>query len=225
MAATYSNFLTQVRSYTEVDSNVLTDQIIQDFIKSVELDVAGKVDYDDLRKYATSNFTAGNRYIVLPSDAIVVRSVQIIDSSNNRIFLEKRDTSYISEFAPNSSTTGTPKYWANWEDNVQQGQVILVAPTPASADTVQVNYIKSPPEFTSTTNTYISTNQESMLLHGVLTEAFRFLKGPMDMYKLYETQYNEEIKNFALQQMGRRRRGEFDDGVPRIQIPSPTPNT
>jgi hypothetical protein len=225
MAISYSNFLTQVRNYTEVDSNVLTDQIIQDFIKSVELDVAGKVDYDDLRKYATSNFTVGNRYVSLPGDAMVVRSVQIIDGSGNRSFLEKRDTSYISEFAPNSSTTGTPKYWANWEDNVQQGQIILVAPTPASADTVQVNYIKSPPEFTSTTNTYISTHQESMLLHGVLTEAFRFLKGPMDMYSLYEKKYNEEVQNFALQQMGRRRRAEYDDGVPRIQVPSPTPNT
>jgi hypothetical protein len=64
-----------------------------------------------------------------------------------------------------------------------------------------------------------------MLLHGVLSEAFRFLKGPMDMYNLYETKYNEEIQNFALQQMGRRRRGEFDDGVPRVVIPSPTPNT
>ena len=44
MAVTHSNLLTQVRNYTEVDSNVLTDQIIQDFIKFVELDVAGKVD-------------------------------------------------------------------------------------------------------------------------------------------------------------------------------------
>jgi hypothetical protein len=225
MAITHSDFLTQVRNYTEVNSNVLTDAIIQDFIKSVELDIAGKVDYDDLRKYATSNFTAGNRYVILPGDAMVVRSVQMIDSNNNRIFLEKRDTSYISEFAPNDSTTGTPKYWANWEDNVQQGQVILVAPTPATADTVQVNYIKSPPEFTSTSNTYLSTNQESMLLHGVLSEAFRFLKGPMDMYNLYEKKYNEETQNFALQQMGRRRRSEYDDGVPRIQIPSPTPKT
>jgi hypothetical protein len=224
MAITHSAFLTQVRNYTEVSSNVLTDAIIQDFIKSVELDVAGRVDYDDLRKYVTSNFTAGNRYVILPGDAIVVRSVQIIDSSNNRIFLEKRDTSFISEFAPNDSTTGTPKYYANWEDNVQQGPVILVAPTPASADTVQVNYIKSPPEFTSTSNTYLSTNQESMLLHGVLAEAFRFLKGPMDMYNLYEKKYNEEIQNFALQQMGRRRRAEYDDGVPRVVIPSPSPN-
>ena len=38
MAITHANFLTQVRNYTEVDSNVLTDAIIQDFIRSVELD-------------------------------------------------------------------------------------------------------------------------------------------------------------------------------------------
>jgi hypothetical protein len=225
MAITHSNFLTQVRNYTEVDSNVLTDAIIQDFIKSVELDVAGKVDYDDLRKYSTSNFTVNNRYVLLPSDCIFIRSVQVIDSSNNRLFLEKRDTSFISEYAPNDSETGTPKYWANWEDNVQQGAVILVAPTPATADTVQINFIKQPPNFTSTNSTYLSTYQESMLLHGVLSEAFRFLKGPDNLYNLYETKYNEEIQNFALQQMGRRRRGEFDDGVPRVVVPSPTPNT
>jgi len=223
MAITHANFLTQVRNYTEVGSTVLTDAIIQDFIKSVELDIAGKIDYDDLRKYATSNFTAGNRYVILPSDAIVVRSVQVIDSSDNRTFLEKRDTSFISEFAPNDSTTGTPKYWANWEDNVQQGPVILVAPTPATADTVQLNYIKQPPEFTSTTNTYLSTYQESMLLHGVLAEAFRFLKGPDNLYNLYNSKYNEETQNFALQQMGRRRRGEYQDGVPRIKVESPSP--
>ena len=223
MAITYADFLTQVRNYTEVDSNVLTDAIIQDFIKSVELDIAGKVDYDDLRKYATSNFTAGNRYVILPSDAIIVRSVQVIDSSDNRTFLEKRDTSFISEFSPNDTVTGTPKYWANWEDNVQQGPVILVAPTPATADTVQLNYIKSPPEFTSTTNTFLSTNQESMLLHGVLTEAFRFLKGPDNLYNLYNSKYNEETQNFALQQMGRRRRGEYQDGVPRVKVDSPSP--
>ena len=61
MAITYTNFLTQVRNYTEVDSNVLSDTILDQFIRNTELDIAGKVDYDDLRKYATSNFTAGNR--------------------------------------------------------------------------------------------------------------------------------------------------------------------
>lgn len=221
MAITYANFLTQVRNYTEVDSNVLTDAIIQDFIRSVELDIAGKVDYDDLRKYSLSTFTASNRYVSLPADCMIVRSVQSINSGE-RTFLEKRDTSFISEYN-NDGATGLPKYWANWEDNVQQGNIILVAPTPDSAYQVQLNFIKDPPQFTSTNNTYVATFQESMLLHGVLTEAFRYLKGPDNLYNLYKTKYDEEVQNFALQQMGRRRRAEFDEGVPRIVVPSPSP--
>ena len=216
MSITHSNFLTQVRDYTEVDSNVLTDSIIQNFIRSVELDVAGKVDYDDLRKYATSNFTAGNRYVSLPSDLMIIRSVQVIDGTT-RVFLEKRDTSFISEFN-SSGSQGTPKYFASWDDFN-----ILVAPIPATALTIQINYIIDPPQFTSTNNTFLSTYQESMLLHGVLAEAFRFLKGPDNLYNLYNSKYNEEVQNFALQQMGRRRRGEYTDGVPRIKVDSPSP--
>ena len=223
MAITHADFLTQVRNYTEVSSSVLSDSLLDQFIRNVELDIAGKFDYDDIRKYATSTFTAGNRYVSLPSDSIIIRSVEHI-SGTTRTFLEKRDTSFISEFNP-TDAQGTPKYWANWDDSVQRGAVILVAPTPAAADTVQVNYIKEPPHFTSSNNTYLAQYQESMLLHGVLSEAFRFLKGPMDLYNLYKSKYDEEIQNFALQQMGRRRRGEYSDGVPRLKVPSPSPNT
>ncbi len=52
MAITHATFLTQVRNYTEVSSTVLSDSQIQEFIRNVELDVAGRVDYDDLRKYS-----------------------------------------------------------------------------------------------------------------------------------------------------------------------------
>ena len=37
MAITYSNFLTQVRNYTEVDSNVLTDSIIRSIYKKYRI--------------------------------------------------------------------------------------------------------------------------------------------------------------------------------------------
>jgi hypothetical protein len=200
MAITHSTFLTQVRNYTEVDSNVLTDTIIDEFIRNTELDIAGQVDYDDLRKYANSTTTNGNRYVSMPSDILVLRSVQIINS-NIRDFLEKKDTSFISEFAPNETVTGQPN----------------------AAYQIQINYIKDPPHFTSTNNTFLSQNQEALLLYGVLKEAYSFLKGPDDLYKLYSERYNQNIQAFGLQQMGRRRRGEYDSGVPRIKIPSPSP--
>ena len=66
MAITYSDFLTQVRNYTEVDSNVLSDSLLDKFIRNTELDIAGAVDYDDISKYSTSNFTVGTRYVSLP---------------------------------------------------------------------------------------------------------------------------------------------------------------
>jgi len=216
MAITHADFLTQVRDYTEVDSNVLTDSIIDKFIRATELNLAGQVDYDDLRKYSTSTFTSGNRYVSLPADCMIIRSVQMINGSD-RTFLERRDTSFISEYN-SGGTTGEPKFWANWDDFN-----ILVAPTPDSAYTIQINFIKDPPHFNSSTNTYLSTYQETMLLHGVLTEAFSYLKGPQDLYTLYKSKYDEEVQAFALQQMGRRRRGEYDSGVPRIKVPSPSP--
>ena len=143
MAITHANFLTQVRNYTEVDSNVLSDTLIDQFIRNVELDIAGKVDYDDLRKYATTSTIASQRYLSMPSDLIYLRSVQITNSGV-RDFLEKRDTSFISEFNP-SETEAAPKYYANWDD-----QNIVLAPTPNAAYTIQINYIIDPPHFSST---------------------------------------------------------------------------
>ena len=217
MAITHSDFLTQVRNYTEVSSNVLSDSQIQEFIRNVELDVAGKVDYDDLRKYANSTFTAGNRAVSMPSDVLVLRSVEHLDSSGNRTFLEKRDTSFISEYN-SSDATGVPKYYANWDD-----LTIVMAPVPNAEYTVQINYIIDPPHFDGSNNTYLSTYQEAMLLNGVLTECFRYLKGPAELYKAYFDKYNEDVQAFALQQMGQRRRGQYEEGVPRIPIQSPSP--
>jgi hypothetical protein len=217
MAISYADFLTQVRSYTEVNSNVLSDTLIDQFIKNVELEIAGKVDYDDTRKYATSSFNATQRFLIMPSDFLIIRSFQVFDSNGDRYNMEKRDTSFISEYNGDNAT-GLPLFYANWDE-----ETVVVAPTPDQAYAVQLNYIISPPHFTVSNNTYLSQYQQGMLLHGVLAEAFSYLKGPMDMYNLYKTKYNEETEYFAVQQMGRRRRSEYDDGVPRIKVPSPSP--
>ena len=202
MTITHANFLTQVRNYTEVDSNVLSDTLIDQFIRNTELDIAGKVDYDDLRAYKTSSCVASQRFLTMPEELMYLRSIQI-NSSSTRIFLEKRDTSFISEF---NSTDATG------------------IPVPSSALTVQINYVIDPPHFNSSTTTFLSTNQESLLLHGVLTECFSYLKGPADMYNLYKGKYNEEVQQFAMQQMGHRKRGQYTDGEPRIPVPSISPN-
>ena len=216
MAITHANFLTQVRNYTEVDSNVLTDALIDQFITNTELDVASKVDYDDLRKYSNSNFTAANRAVSLPGDLKYLRAVKITDGGTE-VFLEKRDQTFIAEFNP-TGTQGQPKYYANYND-----KNIIVAPTPASALAVQIQYIKNAPHFDSGNSTMISDQHQNLLLYGVLVECFSYLKGPVDMYNLYKTRYDKTLEAFALEQMGSRRRGQYTDGVPRVKIGSPSP--
>ena len=216
MTITHSNFLTQVRSYTEVDSNVLTDTLIDQFIRNTEIDIANKVDYDDIREYAITLNSGTLRYLNVPDDCISVRSVQIIEN-NVRDFLEKRDTSFIAEFNP-TNATGQPKYYANWDD-----KNILLAPQPDKNYEVQLHYIKDPAHFTSDDSTFLSQHAENLLLYGVLVECFSYLKGPMDMYKLYSDKYNETMQSFMLTQMGKRRRADYDDGVMRLPVQSPSP--
>ena len=227
MALTFSEMLTKVRDYTEVDSNVLTDSIIEGFLTDTEIGISRAVDGMDVdRKYSTSTFVASNRYLNLPSDVLYLRSLEVFDSNQTgtpRVFLEKRDQTFIAEYSPETSpiSTGVPKYYAYWDDSPQY---IVVGPAPDSAYTVQINYIKTPQHLSaSNTTTYLSTYAENLLFYGVMVEAFSFLKGPADMYNLYKSRYTEELKTFSILQKGYRRRDDYSDGVTRIPLDSPSP--
>ena len=227
MAITFSEMLTKVRDYTEVDSNVLTDSIIEGFLTDTEIGISRAVDGMDVdRKYSISTFVASNRYLNLPSDVLYLRSLEVFDSNQTgtpRVFLEKRDQTFVAEYSPETSpiTTGVPKYYAYWDDSPQY---IVVGPAPNSAYTIQINYIKTPQHLSaSNTTTYLSTYAENLLFYGVMVEAFSFLKGPADMYNLYKSRYTEELKTFSILQKGYRRRDDYSDGVTRIPLDSPSP--
>ncbi len=213
---TYTELVQKIRDYTEVDSNVLTDTICNGFIENAEFKILREVDSDNNRRYATANLITSDRFISRPAGLLIVRSAQIIDSDgssqpNNRDFLQYRDTSFMSEFNP-TEATGVPKYYSLWDE-----QNIVVAPTPDATYTIQLNYILKDPGLSATnTTTYISQNFPNGLLYACLVEAYGFLKGPIDMLQLYDKKYSEAVKGFSIEQMGRRRRDEYQAGVPRI---------
>jgi len=213
---TYTELVQKIRDYTEVDANVLTSTIIDGFIENAEFKILREVDSDNNRRYATANLITSDRFISRPAGLLIVRSAQIVDSDgssqpNNRDFLQFRDTSFMSEFNP-TEATGVPKYYSLWDE-----QNIVVAPTPDATYTIQLNYILKDPGLSATnTTTYISQNFPNGLLYACLVEAYGFLKGPIDMLQLYDKKYIEAVKGFSIEQMGRRRRDEYQAGVPRI---------
>ena len=164
MAYTLTNLQDDIRNYTEVDSSVLSTAILTTIIKNAENRIYREVDSDDNRFYATSNLAVGNRYVTIPSDLRIIRYVQLKDSNNNQVFLEKRDTSFMTEYYNTPSTaSGLPKYYANWDANFW-----VVAPTPNSTFEITLAYVKQPISLTDTTQptaapaatngTYISNN-------------------------------------------------------------------
>ena len=213
---TYTELIQKIRDYTEVTSTVLTDTIVNGFIENSEFRILRDVDSDNNRRYVTANLIAGTRFIDTPQNLLIIRSAQIVDSdgvgqADNRDFLQYRDTSFMSEFN-NLNSQGVPKYYSNWDETR-----IVVAPTPDQTYTIQLNYILKPAGLSSTvTTTYLSTEFPNGLLYACLVEAYGFLKGPVDMLQLYDKKYVEAVKGFSIEQMGRRRRDEYQAGVPRI---------
>jgi len=213
---TYTELVDKIRNYTEVDANVFTSTIVNGFIEDAEFRILRDIDSDNNRRYDTANLIVNDRFIGRPAGLLVVRSAQIVDSQgssqpNNREFLQYRDTSFMSEFNP-TEDTGVPKYYSLWDENT-----IVVAPTPDATYTIQLNYILKDPGLSSTnTTTYISLNFPNGLLYACLVEAYGFLKGPQDLLQLYEQKYKQVIEGFSIEQMGRRRRDEYQSGVPRI---------
>jgi hypothetical protein len=63
---TYSELVTQIRDYTETDSNVLTTTIVNDFIEHAELRLYRELDIDPFRNNATATLTSGTPFVTLP---------------------------------------------------------------------------------------------------------------------------------------------------------------
>ena len=224
MAYTFSNLKTDIRNYTEVDSDVLSDSVLTTIVKNAENRIYREADSDDNRFYATSNLAAGNRYVTIPSDLRIIRYVQLTDASGNQVFLEKRDTSFMAEYYNTPGTqSGFPKYYANWDANYW-----LVAPTPDTTYAITLAYVKQPTSLTdssvSASGTYLSNKYQDLLLYGSLVEAYGYLKGPADMLQYYSQTYDRAMASYSIEQQGRRRRDEWQDGAIRTPLKSESPS-
>ena len=230
MAYTLANLQNDIRSYTEVDDGVFTTAVLDTIIKNSENKIYRDSDSDDNRFYATSSLVAGNRYVTIPNDLRAIRYAQLTDSAGNQTFLEKKDTSFMAEFynTPNTAS-GIPKYYGNWD-----AEFWVVAPTPNATFSITLAYIKQPVSITSTTlptatnpasvtGTYTSNKYQDLLLYACLVEAYGYLKGPADMLQYYAQAYQKAMQSYAIEQQGRRRRDEYQDGVIRTPLQSPSP--
>ena len=231
----YSGLVTQIRNYTETDSNVLDTDTLENIILNAQYRIFRDVPIDADRKQQSGNLVPGQETINAPAGAVFIRGIQVYDSSSvltgANTWLEKKDVTYLQEYQPITGTAaaqGKPKYYAMFggatgEADTNSGRIFL-APTPNTNYKFRVHYNKAPDllESSNLTN-YISLHFPNGLLYCCLAETYGFLKGPADMLTLYENKYKQEVQKFANEQVGRRRRDDYTDGTVRLKIDSPSP--
>jgi len=241
MAYSYSDLTTDIRNYTEVDSNVFTAAIINGFIRNAEHRINLDCPMDSDRIQAEAQFAQDFNTITMPIGTLFVRGIQVFSSTTattgEGVWLQRRDQTFISEYigeltgTEGSQTaqdvTGLPKYYsmfggATTGTSTATSGAIYVAPTPDQNYKYIIHYNAMPTGLeTNTGGTYVSNYFPQGLLYACLVEAYGFLKGPTDMLTLYEGKYKTELQKFAAMQLGRRRRDDYTDGTIRIPIESP----
>jgi hypothetical protein len=215
---TYDELVTNIRNYTEVDSNVFTASVINTFITMAENRILRDIDLDVFKLESTGTLTANNRFLSTPSNILTHRYLMVRVSDSN-IFLDFRDTSFMREYWPDYSETGVPKYYSVWDENT-----FAIAPTPDQGYTVQLGYIYRPAQISSANpTTWISTNAPEALLYACLIQAYSYTKGPLEMIQYFENSYKQAIQGLGMEQQGRRRRDEYQDGMLRIPMKSVSP--
>tara|TARA_E500000178_G_scaffold332851_1_gene367134 strand:- start:38 stop:685 length:648 start_codon:yes stop_codon:yes gene_type:complete len=211
MSFTLATLKTAIQDYADnSETSFVTN--LPNFIKAAEEKIFKSIDLDIFRKNVTSAFTSSDSFLTVPSDYLASFSLQITTSGSEDFLLQK-DVNFIREYAPSSSTTGVPKYYARFdEDN------FIVAPTPNSNYTLQLNYYFRPASLTAGADsgtTWISTNAPFALLYGSLVEASIFMKSEPDTIQSYNGLYGQYLER--LKDLGEAR--ENTDGY-RVGLPS-----
>ena len=211
MSFTKATLTTAIQDYTDNSETTFVNNI-PNFVNAAEEKILKSVDLDYFRKNVTSALTSSDAFLTVPTDYLASFSLQITTSGSESFLLQK-DVNFLREYTPASPTTGLPKYYARFdEDN------FILAPTPNSNYTVQLNYFYRPASLTAGSDsgtTWVSTNAPFALLYGSLVEAYTFMKGEPDVIQNYNglfTQYLERVKD-----LGEAR--ENTDGY-RVGLPS-----
>ena len=189
MAFTFTTLKTAIQEYTDNTESTFTGQLSRFFLNAEER-ILKECQLDDFRKNVSGTATQSTKFLTKPTDFLAPFSLSAVNSSNNEFLLYKQVT-FLQDYTPNPATTGTPKYYADWDEDT-----FLLAPTPDSNYTMELHYFYRPQSITASSDgtSWLGTNAELALLYGSLVEAYTFMKGEPDLLSLYNNRFQESLQ-------------------------------
>ncbi len=210
MSYTYDKLKQALQDYTQNTETTFVNNL-DDFIRSAEQRIFTTCDLEIFRKNQTGTTTSGNQYLNLPSDYLSSFSLSVLNSSSKEFLLQK-DVNFVQEFNPNSSTTGTPRFYAMFDTTH-----FILGPTPDAAYTMELHYYYRPTSLTAgagSGTTWLSTNAPNAMLYGSLVEAYTFMKGEKDLMDLYNGRFIESLTRIKDLAEARENADAYRRGLP-----------
>ena len=184
------------------------------FIESCEERIFKNVGLTFFRRNQTANLTASNPYLNMPSDFLAPFSLSYT-SGTTKTFLEFKDVNYLQDYAPDTSVTGVPRYYAPFDY-----QNFLIAPVPDDNYAVELHYYYRPASLTAQADggtTWLSVNAPQAMLYGSLIAAYTFMKGEADVLQNYNTQFMEAVSRLKNLGEARETSDAYREGLVRRQ--------
>ena len=212
---TLSQLKTLIQNYTQ-NSEATFVSTLDDIIKNTEERIFELVQFDYFRKNVKGLMTTGSRFLTTPDDFELSFSLAVIKSNGDYSFLDKKHTSFMQEYAPDptdSGSRGIPLYYGDFDKDLNTGtreSTIIISPVPDQDYVTELHYLYKPNSLvTDTTGTWISEHARNGLLYGCLVEAYTFMKGDADMMNLYESRFQQEMARLKNKAEARGRRDEY----------------
>ena len=197
MSFTYDQLKTAIQDYTENDETSFVNNLPL-FIRIAEERILKNVQLSLFRKNATASTTASNKFLACPGDFLAPFSLSLAGTDGDKFFIDFKDPSFIQTYTPDSTTTGSPRYYAVFDvDN------FILAPTPNTTFTAELHYFYRPTSLTAGSGsgtTWLSQNAEMSMLYGALIEAYIYMKGEQDVMNMYNKRFQESL--IGLKQLG-----------------------
>lgn len=210
MSFTYGQLKQALRDYLETSETTFVNNLPL-FIRMSEERILKSVQLNLFRKNSTANATIGNQYLAAPSDFLAPFSLSYRGDNNDKTFVEFKDVSFLQEYNPDSSTTGQPRYYAQFDNSN-----FLLSPTPNDDYVMELHYFYRPASLTDGSDsgtTWLSINAELTLFYGAMVEAYIFLKGDPDLMAAYDKRFQESLIGLKMLGEARQVTDEYRTGM------------
>ena len=239
----YSTLFLTIKGYLESDfpdtifygtdgttATTLTSvEQINTFITQAEQRIYNSIQFPSLRKNVTGTATNNNKYLSCPTDFLASYSLAVIDPTTGAYsFLLNKDVNFIRESYPTPTDKGAPAYYAlfgptttNATPPVPTTELsFLLGPTPDATYSIELHYYYYPESITTTSSgqTWLGDNIDSVLLYGAMVEACTFQKAEADIYTAYNTKYQEALMLAKRLGDGLERQDAYRSGQARIPV-------